>query len=185
MLIKRIAAFGLLLLAAAVLSSCTEANPTGTVTRVEAAPQSSHPELEFFNGLSATLEIELSSPPENIGETANQRALPTATITSLKLKPEVLEGDPPKGRELTEQELQRVAFNGATIRLRGEGDVTVTHQAADGKAFTVKELLQAVEDTERQSRPNSEWFGGVDMHHVYFEGIAEGDNGVWDIQWGS
>ena len=129
-MIKGIPAFGVLLLAAAVLSGCTEANPTDTVARVEAAPQSSHPELEFFNGLSATLEIELSSPPENIGETANQRALPTATITSLKLKPEVLEGDPPKGRELTEQELQRVAFNGATIRLRGEGDVTVTHHAA-------------------------------------------------------
>ena len=50
-MIKGIPAFGVLLLAAAVLSGCTEANPTGTVARVEAAPQSSHPELEFFNGL--------------------------------------------------------------------------------------------------------------------------------------
>ena len=64
-------------------------------------------------------------------------------------------------------------------------DHRVVHQAANGQAFTVEELLKAVEDTERQSRPNSEWFGGVDMHHVYFEGIAEAEDGVWDIQWGS
>jgi hypothetical protein len=184
-MITRIPVFGVLVLAAAVLSGCTQANPTDTLARAEAAPQASHPELEFFNGISATLEIEMSSPPENIGDTANQRALPTATIKSLALKAQVVEGDPPKGRELTGKELQGVAFQGATIQLRGEGGVTVTHQAANGQAFTVQELLKAVEDTERQSRPSSEWFGGVDMHHVYFEGIAEGEDGVWDIQWGS
>ena len=32
---------------------------------------------------------------------------------------------------------------------------------------------------------NSEWFGGVDVHHVFFEGIHLADDGVWDIYWGS
>jgi len=25
----------------------------------------------------------------------------------------------------------------------------------------------------------------VDVHHIYFEGIHESDDGVWEIEWGS
>jgi len=40
----------------------------------------------------------------------------------------------------------------------------------------VQELLRAVELTEQKTRENTEWFGGIDVHHMYFEGLfCEGD----------
>jgi hypothetical protein len=32
---------------------------------------------------------------------------------------------------------------------------------------------------------DSEWFGGVDVHHVFFEGLHEDVDGVWVANWGS
>ena len=47
-------------------------------------------------------------------------------------------------------------------------------------------ILAAVEETEKLTRAESEWFDGVDVHHVFFEGIryvSEHDH--WYIAWGS
>jgi hypothetical protein len=60
----------------------------------------------------------------------------------------------------------------------------VTEHVADGGAFTVRDLAGAIATTERASRGSSEWFGGIDVHHVFFEGI-EDDDGAWRICWGS
>jgi hypothetical protein len=30
----------------------------------------------------------------------------------------------------------------------------------------------------------TEWFGGIDVHHVYFAGIPLEHGGVWSIGWG-
>ncbi len=139
----------------------------------------------FFNSLSGELEIALTAPTENIGNLANQRAPADARIKSLKLVAEVFEETSDTARQLTAEELGRVAYQGASIQLRGEGEQVSTHQAPNGKYFTVQDLLNAVEEAERQSRGNSEWFGGVDVHHVFFEGIHLADDGVWDIYWGS
>jgi hypothetical protein len=144
-----------------------------------------HPELEFFNSLSGKLEIELTVPPEKIGNLDNVRATPEAKIKSLKLAVELFNREAATARKLTPDELQSVAFRASQIKLRGEGGDTVTHQAPNGKFFTVQDLLDAVAETERQTRDKSEWFDGVDVHHVYFEGIHAGEDGVWEIYWGS
>jgi hypothetical protein len=39
--------------------------------------------------------------------------------------------------------------------------------------------------TERQTRADSDWLDGVDVHHVYFEGLSGGTGGIWEINWGS
>ena len=79
-----------------------------------------------------------------------------------------------------------MAFRGPSIRLRSRGDEeVVTHDAPNGSHFTVRELLRAVEETERRARPRSQWFGGIDVHHVCFEGLYLWDAGVWTILWGS
>ena len=145
----------------------------------------SHPELQFFNSLSGKLKIELTVPPEQIGNLDNVRATPEAKIKSLKLTAEVFNRDAKIFRELTPEELQSVAFRASRITLRGEGGSTVTHAAPNGAFFTVQDMLKAVEETERQARGNSEWLGGVDVHHVFFEGIHPGDDGIWEIYWGS
>ena len=144
-----------------------------------------HPELEFFNSLSGKLEIELTVPPEKIGNLDNLRAPPEAKIKSLKLTAELFNRETETARQLTPDELKSVAFRASQIKLRGESGDAVTHPAPNGKFFTVQDLLNAVAETERQSRDQSEWFDGVDVHHVYFEGIHPGDDGVWEIYWGS
>jgi hypothetical protein len=145
----------------------------------------SHPELEFFNSLSGKLEIELTVPPEKIGNLDNVRATPEAKIKALKFAAELFNRESGTARELTPEELKSVAFRGSQITLRGEGGGAVTHQAPNGKFFTIQDMLNAVAETERQTRDKSEWFDGVDVHHVFFEGIHPGEDGVWEIYWGS
>ena len=157
------------------LASCAEST----------TPAASHPELEFFNSLSGELEIQLTAPTENIGNLANQRAPSDARIKSLKLVAEVVDESSNTTRQLTVEEMRSVAFQGASIQLRGAAEQTTAHQAPNGEYFTVRDLLNAVEEAEWRSRGDSEWFGGVDVHHVYFEGIYQADDGIWDIYWGS
>ncbi len=156
------------------------ARPTDT------ACQRGHvPELVFFNSLSGTLEIKLTVPAQPGASTYNLRASPDAQIANMRLHTEVFNRETDKFRDLTPDELDSVAFRGNQIELRGQSSEVVAHEAANGKFFTVRELLHAVEDTERQTRDRSEWLGGVDVQHCYFEGLHLADDGVWGIAWGS
>jgi hypothetical protein len=146
-----------------------------------------HPELEFFNSISGELEIELTIPTRPIGNLLNQEADADAEIVSLKLKPHIYVEETEDIRDLTDAELNQIAFRGKQIKLRNpDVDRVITHKAPNGKHFTVRELLAAVEETERQVRSDTEWFDGVDVQHIYFEGISEEDDpGVYEIYWGS
>ncbi len=158
------------------VSSCTSTPPEVTDTT---------PELEFFNSLSGTLVIELTVPAEPGADTYNLRASPEAQISNLRLHTEVFTPDTDDFRDLTPDELDSVAFRGDQINLCGQSGEVVAHDAANGESFTVRELLHAVEETERRTRDRSEWLGGVDVHHCFFEGLHLADDGVWDIYWGS
>ena len=139
--------------------------------------------LEFFNELSGKLKIELSEPSREITESLHNRAAPpTASIVSVRLDASVFERD--DFRPLTEAELGQIVLTESEIRMAGRGDVVV-HRAPAGGVFTVRDLLAAVEETERRTRAQAEWFGGVDIHHCFFEGIELDDQGVWRISWGS
>ena len=146
---------------------------------------SKHPELQFFNSLSGTLVIQLDVPAEPIGRLLNLRASPDARLIRLELRAEVFNRDTKEFRPLTPQELDGIAFRGTCIRLQSEDGEPVSHDAPNGAFFSVRELLSAVEETERQSRDQSEWLGGVDVHHVFFEGIHSDEGDVWEIDWGS
>ncbi|CAG1770864.1 hypothetical protein BAC2_01332 [uncultured bacterium] len=141
--------------------------------------------LEFINDLSGTLVIELTEPAQPIGGLLNLAAPDRARIASLHLETEVYDPDTEESRPLTEAELAQPVFRGPEIRLRGESGLVVSHHAPDGQQFTVRTLLAAVEATERQSRGATEWLGGVDVHHIYFEGLEPCDDGSWEISWGS
>ncbi len=88
-------------------------------------------------------------------------------------------------RPLTDDEWNRVAFRESTIRFKGAGERVVEHRAPNDRWFTTRELAKAIEETERQTRGYSDWFGGIDVHHVFFQGIELGDDGVWSTSWGS
>ncbi|MEV6102758.1 hypothetical protein [Nocardia sp. NPDC051981] len=139
--------------------------------------------LEFFNGLSGTLDIELTEPTENVAANlSNQRATATAAIRGVSFTLNVFENG--EARDLTINEFDRVVLELPMLNLRGFGD-PVEHRAPNGKWFTVRDLAAAIAETERSTRQQSQWLGGVDVHHTFFEGIYKRDDGVWEIYWGS
>ena len=143
-------------------------------------------DLEFFNSVSGELQIELSVPAQPASPTLlNLLAAPEARVVNLKLTPGVYDESNNEFRDLTPHEFNSIAFRGSEIRLRNYSGRIVAHKAPNGALFSVRELLLAVEETERQTRDSTELLGGVDVHHVYFGGIEEADDGVWDIIWDS
>ncbi len=137
--------------------------------------------LEFFNDLSGVLEIELTEPPQKAApHLLNLVAPKTARIKSVAMR--LRDGD----RELAEDEWSRVVIRAPRIRMRSvdTDEIVIDHDAPNGSTFTVRDLANAIAKTERDSREHGEWLGGVDVHHIFFEGIElEGD--VWTICWGS
>ena len=62
-------------------------------------------------------------------------------------------------------------------------ETRMTHTNSSG-CFTVGEVVRLFERFERIDRPKSRWFGGIDCHHVYFEGLRPYDD-AYAICWGS
>lgn len=140
--------------------------------------------LDFFNALSATLQIQLSEVPKPMSDKLRNRAAARdAVIRSVRLEPSVFLREEGAFRDLTAEELELVVLKTDSILMRGLAE-PVFHQAPNDSAFTVADLLSAVEETERTTRATSNWFDGIDTHHVFFEGIYQHD-GVWTIHWGS
>lgn len=145
--------------------------------------------LDWFNALTGRLEIVLTEPAKPVAESlpGNLAAAPTARIASLALKlgvvddPDDLDAEP---RELTEAEWTRVVLRVPRVRIGNDVGV-VEHVAPDGATFSARDLVRAIEETERRTRPRSEWLGGIDVHHVYFEGMDLDSDGAWFIGWGS
>jgi hypothetical protein len=138
----------------------------------------------FFDGLSGRLHIELTEPAQRVSPRLyNVAAPPAARIVSIRLELEVFEDDEFRG--LTEEEWNRVVLRVPRLRARSAGaDVVVTHDAPDGAAFTVRDLAVVIAKTEHVSREQRPWLGGVDVHHVFFEGVTLRD-GIWESHWGS
>ncbi len=144
-----------------------------------------HPGLSFFNTISGILEIVLNNEPQNLNNLDNLKAPPNSSIESLRLVPTIF--DPTDGvhRDLTESEISQIAFNKPSIELFGVSKEIISHTAPNEQHFTVANLLQAIEDTEKSTRENSEWFGGINIHHIALEGISLCQDGTWRICWGS
>lgn len=138
----------------------------------------------FFNSLNGCLSIETSEKPKRIGSLLNQYCEPTTKVISVSWEPNIFEND--NFRELTEEELERVVFEEKTLLIRSHAclhpSALIEHKAT--KHFTVRDMIKVVCDTELATRSDTEWFGGIDVHHVFFEGIHLLD-GVWTIGWGS
>lgn len=90
------------------------------------------------------------------------------------------------GPEFSQPDLDAIRHFSPTIRLRSlRGDEVTEHRAPNGHHFTVRDLCAAVEAHEQVTRINTEWSGGIDYSHVYFEGFERHADGVWYILWGS
>ena len=71
------------------------------------------------------------------------------------------------------------------IVLRSHGQ-RVSHKAPNRKSFTVGDLVEVIRLTELKTRGNSAWFDGVDVHHIFFEGLSWSDeHDAYEVHWGS
>ena len=62
----------------------------------------------------------------------------------------------------------------------------VEAQGGDVRVFSVGEVVRAIEEFERADRPKTTWFGGVDCHHTFFEGLAPNEAGdAFFVRWAS
>jgi len=144
------------------------------------------PELDFFNTLTGRLEVQLSEPAYSPPDMVNEIAPADAEVLDVEFIGQVFENR--SFRNLTSEELNRVALSRAWCSLKGEAGVAVRHRAPNGQFFTVGDLFAAVEETERQTRHLTGWLGGIDVHHVFFEGIRltrRFPERTWTIDWGS
>ena len=93
----------------------------------------------------------------------------------------------------TQEELDVPAFIGSEISLssvwldRKNKKVAETHMSFynDIGYFTIQEMVDMVVEFEKVDRPKTCWFGGVDAHHVYFEGLHKQKDGSYSVCWGS
>lgn len=140
--------------------------------------------LAFVNRLIATLQIELTEEATPIAPNLrNVAASATAQVPALSLDAEIIDDD--DWRPPTEEELTQIVFRGPRLYLKGKAGVVVPHDAVSGGAFTVRDILAAVAETERLTRWRSGWSGGVLGDHVHFEGLHLEASGAWCIHWGS
>ena len=86
--------------------------------------------------------------------------------------------------EIPEDELNEIHYPEKVITLcNSETDVSMTFENENG--FTADALFSHIITFENESRPKTEWFGGIDAHHIYFEGLSWLKENTFEIVWGS
>ena len=63
--------------------------------------------------------------------------------------------------------------------------VTTTKTFKKKEGFSCWDVIKNIIAFEKIDRPNSLWFGGIDCHHVFYEGLVLNKNGTISICWGS
>jgi hypothetical protein len=125
------------------------------------------------NKLCGELHVETTQEPYFVAGLLNRFEQPGTKVVECKMADPIrmfVDGD---FKDLTPTEKTYVACNGTTpfgpsIAFYGH---EATHEASNGKWLTVMEFLDAVGKHETATRGSSDWFGGVDTHHVCFEGV--------------
>ena len=153
--------------------------------------------FEFFNRVSGTISVETSEEPERIGQLYNLKSTPTAKLLDVTWEPNLYQpdNDDEPFRDLTDAEWEQVVFDcpkitlGCSISDYCGASETTEHQAPKGKNFTVRDMVKAVCENQKKTRGATDWFGGIDVHHIFFEGIRLPSvitaDSVGTISWGS
>ena len=161
-----------------------------------------------FNTISTTLSIITTKDPVSKGPLLNRFESNDSKIESLEFKSiDFYDNETSEFNKLTEENLADVAFADKKITLESkryisdftntaiwQGDfsnvemaesTTMEFTAKNGDYFTFQELLDNILTFEKEDRPKTQWFGGIDCHHVYFEGLHLQKNGSYYLSWGS
>lgn len=142
------------------------------------------------NSITCTLIVDMDQAPRAVPGLLNHFEQPDAKLISCQMNnPATFTDD--DFFDLTPLQLSSKACVGstplpATIYLSSNqaSNMQVKFTAVNGAWFTVQEVLDTIGAFETAARPKTSWFGGINTHHVYFEGLM-GKDDHYMIWWGS
>lgn len=167
-----------------------------TATR---ARKSKHPPTprsgptDLLNKVSFVLNISTTNTAPQRGMLLNRFEQPDSKIKAIRASPPTLYADN-ESHELSQADLRQPAFHGSVLTLysnwrdhRGATVDTTCRSFRSTKGyFTVAEVVANIVAFEKIDRPKSLWFGGIDCHHVFFEGLHAAElPGTYGVSWGS
>lgn len=179
-----------------IKKSCKKRSRPRGVNSVRVHTASAYGPTEYMNNLNFVLNIATTKTAPQCGMLLNRFEEPDSKIIHLSVPSVGLYNNQSNEcEEQTKDDLKRVGFYGSYVILYNErideaGNVTnTTKRTYTNKKgyFTVYEMIKNIVKFESVERPKSLWFGGVDCHHVFFEGIHSNSalNGSYCVSWGS
>ena len=137
--------------------------------------ENNHGLTKTMQQVSFVLQIETTDPVE-MDRLMNRFESSKSKITKISAS-----GIDIDGKEATAEQLNEKGFIGSSITLNGILSGTFTNSKG---YWTISEMVQNIVNFERLNRPKTEWFGGIDTHHVFFENLI-GEGNDYSIYWGS
>jgi hypothetical protein len=146
----------------------------------------------IVNRLCFTLGIETTNTSPQKGCLANRFEEPDSEIISMGIGDITCLDDIPEDQNLYDM----VSYFGNEITFEKTWESTKDNTiVANNKKtytnnkgyFTVEELVDCIVDFEKIDRSSCKsWFGGVDCHHVFFEGVDyDKEKNIYNSSWGS
>ena len=169
----------------------TSSKKSNTDTQKVKRPNTQGPtKYLHYKHLSFILEIYTDKLPIQHGMLENRFEAEDAKITRIGYTiPSYVKDD--DLFPLSKDELRNPGFIGNSVTFSNtrlnegiEQSTTKTFTNTRGY-FTVEEMIKNITEFEVIDRPKSKWFGGIDAHHVFYEGIHKEANGSYRIHWGS
>lgn len=84
--------------------------------------------------------------------------------------------------DVKKEELEKIIYPYNEIIIMSNGNQETFNQK-DG--FNSYDLLDCILNVEIISRQNTNWFGGIDAHHIFFEGLHLLRDNKYYVSWGS
>tara|TARA_B100000678_G_C17809334_1_gene342310 strand:+ start:56 stop:490 length:435 start_codon:yes stop_codon:yes gene_type:complete len=144
--------------------------------------------MDKINRYIATLNIDIETYQWN-EQFLNQFAKPDAKLKSVSI-PCIRKFVDDEIEDLTADELNEICYEGSEITFvveESEFHKGFSKTFINEVGFTVRQMFDNVVDFEIKARPLSNWFGGIDCHHIYFDGFnkIDGTDNHYTIYWGS
>ena len=140
------------------------------------------------------LHIQTTNTSPQRGPLLNRFEEPDSEIKSIRVGPlGRYDRDLNENMALTAAEKKEPGFVGDKLTLdskrhgRDGRIVTKTRKTYKTRKgfFTIAEVAKIVEKFEAIDRPKSRWFGGIDCHHIFFEGLYPTATDGFCVCWGS
>ncbi len=139
--------------------------------------------------ISFTLDITLDIPPAPMSSfLVNLQADKNAKLLDIKAT-FVTRFDHRRQEHIeysAEQQNTLIIYDKDSIEFKGRKGLKKTYHFPSNRV-SMKQFIDAIVDFEKFDRPTYQWSGGIDCHHIFYEGCSNdgAEDGAYFISWGS